>query len=107
METQPPNLPPPSPPETKKSAWALWGAIVGAISSTLILLLRHYGEPANEGLGILSAIANLAALLVTPLVALALTFPKRTRSFGLGLLLAVGVCWLVELAICGGAAAFS
>ena len=71
----------------------------------LLLFMGRYGGPASEGFVVIGGLAHHLILIATPLLALALTFPKTTRSFGLGLLLACGVCWLVEFSICGGATA--
>jgi len=98
MEPQPPA----PPPETKKAIWALRGAVVGAVVASLIVFLGRMLGP----LGDVVVFFNLAGLFFTPLLALILTIPRSSRSFGLGLLLACLVCWLVELSICGGAGAY-
>jgi hypothetical protein len=104
------DIPPPCPPqkpELRKARWALLGAMVGVTMCALLLLLPASiadGVPPNAGVFVL--FSNLLILLGGPVFAVVLGMIPKTRAFALGLLLALGVCWLVELALCGGSAAF-
>jgi hypothetical protein len=104
METQPPKLPPAPPIGIKKSTWAFCGAIVGVLMPALLMLLPPIAL--KEGSAQIVIWTDLFILFATPVVAAILTISKKTRASGLGLLLASGACWIVVLAIWGGALAY-
>jgi hypothetical protein len=71
----------------------LAGFSIGAVLSLLPLAFKGYAQ-----------IPTLAFdAFIMPIVAVVLAFNPRNRPFGLGLLLACGLGWLVLLCICGGA----
>ncbi len=85
--------PPPSAPPVTSNKPVIVGFILGAISwLTVLIPQRDYGQ-------ILPLIFNCFAL---PVIAIILAIIPPTRRFGLGLLLAAGLGWLVLGAICGG-----
>lgn len=85
--------PPPSAPPVTSKKPVIVGFILGAISwLTVLIPQRDYGQ-------ILPLIFNCFAL---PVIAIILAIIPATRRFGLGLLLAAGLGWLVLGAICGG-----
>ena len=75
--------------------------------ATLLLLLPPGDFKEGAPLARITIWADLFVLFVVPVAAILLTIPKKTCSFALGLLMACGVCWLVELTICGGYAALN
>jgi predicted membrane channel-forming protein YqfA (hemolysin III family) len=103
MEAQTPNLLPSAPHKFRKSTWVVLGVIAGVIgmTSSIRAARESLASSLDRFLGV-----EMFLLLALPLLAVMLTIPKKTRSFGLGLLLACGVCFLVQLTICGGIAAF-
>lgn len=94
MNDEPPLLPdPPTAPKPTPVLPIGGGFLVGAAVWLLTLLpLKNYG-----------AIPFLLfACFVLPLIGIILGIIRSTRHFGLGLLLACGLGWLVLGAICGG-----
>ena len=92
----PPPAPPepakvPAPPPTKGPIMA--GFVLGAVPWLLTLI-------AQKGYGVIPFL--LFACFVMPVAAVVIALIPRTRRFGLGLLLASGLGWLVLGAICGG-----
>ena len=91
----PPTLePPPGPPEPKSKGPLIIGFASGAVCwlSTLAFNGKSYDV-------ILPLVFNC---FVLPVLAVILAIIRPTRRFGLGLLLASGLGWLVLGAICGG-----
>jgi hypothetical protein len=85
----PPKLRPNEP-----APWVIWLGAVTGIAPALVGLLARQGN-----LALLLLAVNLT---LWPLTALVLAIMRTTRRFGLGMLLGVGLVWLVTLAICGG-----
>ena len=105
MSANPPLIPlPPQKPERKLARWALLGAAVGvALPALLAVIGPSRNLESDELLGLVAA-ANLLLPPAAGLVAIVLAIIPKTRPFGLGLLLATGVCALIQLALCGGVA---
>jgi hypothetical protein len=96
MNDEPPVLPTPSPKPSEVLPIG-GGMLVGTAVWLLTLLpLKNYG-----------AIPFLLfACFALPVIGIILGIIKSTRLFGLGLLLACGLGWLVLGAICGGVLRF-
>jgi hypothetical protein len=71
----------------------------GFVAGLAIFALGYL--PASRN-GYANLVPFILSLTLLPLAALVLAIIRPTRSFGLGLVLACGVLWLVALAICGG-----
>jgi len=85
-----PQLPPATARPSKRIVALGFG--VGAVSwLTTLIPQRDYGQ----------IIPLLFSCFVIPVIAVVLAIIPGTRRFGLGLLLAAGVGWLVLGAICG------
>jgi hypothetical protein len=94
-----PPLPPTHPNQSKaqRIAGIALGFMAGACFWAMPFLFRGY-----DGIPWL-----IFACFGLPVVSVILAIIRPTRRFGLGLLLACGLGWLILLAICGGAAALS
>lgn len=88
-ETPPPPPGPPKDPILLASA----GFACGAVLAMPIFVMK------NDG----SVLFLLFDLFVAPFVAIVLSIIRKTRAFGLGMLLACLVGWLWLLALCGKA----
>lgn len=90
-----PELPPrDTAPEIKSRRLIIAGFITGAAPWLLTLIpQKNYGQIPFL----------IVACFIVPVLAGILALVPRTRKFGLGLLLASGLGWLVLAAICGGA----
>jgi len=93
--SHPPPLPAP-PPNRGSNRWIVAGFLVGAFFWVLPIFTDKY----NGGYGSIPPL--LFACFVLPVASVILAIIKRTRRFGLGLLLASGLGWLVLGAMCGG-----
>lgn len=97
----PPPLPPPKPGLTKAQRVAritigfLAGALFWALPFSPFLHNGYDGIP-----------WLIFACFGLPIVSVILAIIRPTRRFGLGLLLASGLGWLILLSICGGMAVF-
>lgn len=86
-----PSSPPPGP--------AL-GFVAGAVAWTLFLVLQSSSDK-NVALG--AALFGFFGVgLLVPLIGLVLATRQTSKQFGVGLLLASGLGWMILLAICGG-----
>jgi hypothetical protein len=94
---EPPLLPrPPAvPPRKLNPRQVAYGFVTG-----LGIFGLAYLPPPGPGYN--NALPFLLAITLLPLAAIVLSVIRPTRNFGLGMLLACGVLWLVMLAICGG-----
>lgn len=102
---------PPAPSE--KGRWRKIAAGFATVVATGVLpaLLDHFGllpvpKPPDNYHGVyigpLAVFYTLFEIFGLPLLAIVIAIAPRTRSFGLGMLLACGLGWLVLLSICGG-----
>jgi hypothetical protein len=90
-DSQPPPLAPIG--QTKSRRLIIAGFITGAVPWLLTLLpQKNYGQIPFL----------IVACFIVPVLAGILALVRKTRKFGLGLLLACGLGWLVLGAICGG-----
>jgi len=95
----------PKKPESQLARWTLIGVAVGVALPALVFFAEQ--NRSSESFAIIAGFANLLVPLVCAVVAIMFATMRSTRAFGLGLLLATGVCAFVQLALCGGAAALS
>lgn len=94
MTSNDPKLPPrPTGAEIKSRRLVVVGFITGAVAWLLTLIPQ-------KGYGQIPFL--IIACFIVPLLAGILALAPWTRKFGLGLLLASGIGWLVLGAICGG-----
>lgn len=104
--TPPVELPtPPAPPEppSRPSRSIALGFAVGALVWLSPLIFSAMPRtPRREGPYIEIELLIFASLMLPPFSAL-LAAIRPTRRFGLGLLLACGIGWLILGAMCGGA----
>jgi len=87
------------PPERPNRRVIWLGAAVGILPGLLNVMFIQSKANALTQVAIMSFFASITIL---PLAALILAGIRSTRRFGLGILLGVGLSWLVMLAICGG-----
>lgn len=97
----------PEPPSTTRyesarppSAGPGLGFVVGAIIWALFLLLQNSRD--KDVAMAAGFLGFFGVALALPLISIAFSLRKASRPFGVGLLLASGLGWLVLLAICGG-----
>jgi hypothetical protein len=76
--------------------------VAGFITGAVIWLIPWAMEKAALGQGLDGLLELLLACFVLPVVGVVLAIIRRTRPFGLGVLLACGIGWLVLGAMCGG-----
>jgi hypothetical protein len=81
----------------RRRIWTGFG--VGLIA--LVVPVLGTMQMKGDAMGALM-LAALFCFIVVPVTAIVLAIVRRTRKFGLGLLLACGIGFLVLLAICGG-----
>jgi len=80
---------------------AIWlGAFTG-IAPGLLLVVFSQGK--SLALARQSMVLFFISVSVWPVMAVILACIRPTRRFGLGMLLGVGLGWLVMLTLCGGA----
>ncbi len=95
--TEPPQLdPPPGNRPAKNNAAPIAGFLTGAV----FWLLPVVAQKAFAGYAMILPL--VFACFALPVIAVILAIIRRTRRFGLGLLLSCGLGWLVLGAICGG-----
>ncbi len=90
--TSPPPVEPPPPPAARSHRSLITGFVVAALLwSPAIITKPEIQVP-----------FLLFNCIVLPVIAAVVSIIPQTRRFGLGLLLACGLGWLVLGAICGG-----
>ena len=95
------NPPVPSPKPNWRRAW--WGLAAGVAPAFVLIVQLPMGHVlASAALQRLAILAFFLELSIWPLLAVILSCCRATRTFGLGMLLGVGMVWLTILAICGG-----
>lgn len=95
MDPLPPNSVRPAPPPRKSNPRQI---IYGFLTGVGLFGLGFLFPSGNYG----AVLPYLLAVTLLPLAAVVLAIIRPTRKFGLGMLLACGVLWLVLVAICGG-----
>jgi hypothetical protein len=81
-----------------KSSTIWIGALVGLAPA----VLTFFGQLAAHGLNSVTLTVFLVSISLWPLAAIVLACRDKSHTFGLGMLLGVGVGWLVMVCICGG-----
>ncbi|MBI5770206.1 MAG: hypothetical protein HZA93_20690 [Verrucomicrobia bacterium] len=76
------------------------GFVVGSIVWALFLLLQNSRD--KDVAMAAGFLGFFGVALALPLIGIAFALRKASRQFGVGLLLASGLGWLILLAICGG-----
>jgi hypothetical protein len=87
-------------PKSSQKRELLIGFSSGAILGLITVLL--FALPNSSDLIGFAILLLLFDCVLAPIIAVILAIIPSTRRFGLGLLLACGLTWLVLLSICGG-----